>query len=86
MGPEPATSSLGKRYYFVYQGFGDVPCAWSAMVCTEFPQNECEWSHNGVTEISIPSPTGVHQPAWYLRQTKPRCSVRGSAARLVLRR
>ena len=57
-----STASLGKRSYFVYQGFGGVRCAWSAMVCTEFPPFGREWSHNGVTAFMRP---GVGYPPLY---------------------
>src|ERR1035438_1873920 len=46
--------SLGKRYSFVYQGFGDVPCAWSALVFTEFPPKPRAWTHNGLAAFLRP--------------------------------
>jgi len=48
MGLEPTTSSLGKCYYLVYQGFSEVPLARSAIEFPEFPRFGCEWNHKGI--------------------------------------
>ena len=47
-GFEPATSSLGKCYYFDSQGFSGLLGSPSAMECPKFPGFGRERNHKGI--------------------------------------
>jgi len=49
-GLEPATSSLGKRKYFVYQEFRRVLCSRRAMELPQFSRFGREWNHKGISD------------------------------------
>jgi hypothetical protein len=52
-GVEPATSSLGKCYYFDFQGFSELLLPLSAMEFPQFPGFGREWNPNGITPRAI---------------------------------
>ena len=54
-GFEPATSSLGKCYYFDSQGFSGLLRAPNAMEFPQFPGFGREWNHNGISEFHATS-------------------------------
>ena len=54
-GFEPATSSLGKCYYFDSQGFSELLRPPSAMEFPQFPGFGREWNHSGIPEFRATS-------------------------------
>lgn len=48
-------SGLGKPYYLIYQGYGDVSGALSVIEVFQFREFVREWNHNGVRIYAVPA-------------------------------